>query len=446
MFTFQTIKDLKTFLILWFSQTVSELGTAMTDYALVIWVYEQKGTASSVTILTLCIFLPTIFFRFIAGTVADRRNKKRIILISDLVAALGTLIIFGLYSVSSLAVWHLYIINTLMSLMNSFQVPASFVATSLLVPEKYYTKASGLQGISSSVVSILAPALGSVLIAFGGMKTVLIIDLISFGFAFVVLMFFIRILEHVKTEEKSVPFIRSCLDGIHFLKDHKALLHLTLFVAVINFFAKLGGDGMMVPFVLGRTGNDQRILGIVQSSVSAGLLIGSIIVTVMKPSKRKRRIVFITCALIFTGNIINSLTISPVIWCISNIGTYVTAVIMNVNLTTLIREKVPVEIQGRVTSAQDTLKNWPKVRAGENENIFPYSGIADEIFNSSQPYELAVLKKHAMPLLTAEVPGSKFYDEAQRLIRLLDQVPSLEDDSLIEGDSIIREFIGGGEL
>ena len=89
---------------------------------------------------------------------------------------------------------------------------------------------------------------------------------------------------------------------------------------------------------------------------------------------------------------------------------------------------------------------WPKVRAGEDENIFPYSGIADEIFNSSQPYELAVLKKHAMPLLGAEVPGNKFYDEAQRLIRLLDQVPSIEDDSMIEGDSIIREFIGGGKL
>ena len=357
MFTFQTIKDLKTFLILWFSQTVSELGTAMTDYALVIWVYEQKGTASSVTLLTLCIFLPTIFFRFIAGTIADRRNKKRIMLISDLVAALGTFVIFGLYSVSSLAVWHIYIINTLMSLMNSFQVPASFVATSILVPEKYYTKASGLQGISNSAVSILAPALGSVLITFGGIRTVLIIDLISFGFAFVTLMFFIKIPEPVKTEENSVAFFRSCLDGIHYLKGQKALLHLTLFVAVINFFAKLGGDGMMAPFVLGRTGNDQRILGIVQSSVSAGLLIGSIIATVMKPAKRKCRFVFITCALIFTGNIINGLTVLPVIWCISNIGTYVTAVIMNVNLTTVMREKVPLQMQGRVTSAQDTLKN-----------------------------------------------------------------------------------------
>ncbi|MBQ9826405.1 MAG: nucleoside kinase [Firmicutes bacterium] len=95
---------------------------------------------------------------------------------------------------------------------------------------------------------------------------------------------------------------------------------------------------------------------------------------------------------------------------------------------------------------EQTFEMWPKVRAGENENIFPYSGIADEIFNSSQPYELAVLKKHAMPLLLAEKPGARFFDEAQRLKRLLDQVVSIEDESLIEGDSIVREFIGGGEL
>ena len=67
-----TIKDLRNFLLLWGSQTVSELGTAMTDYAIVIWVYGRTGTASSVTLLTLCMFMPTILFRFIAGTLADR--------------------------------------------------------------------------------------------------------------------------------------------------------------------------------------------------------------------------------------------------------------------------------------------------------------------------------------------------------------------------------------
>lgn len=59
------IKELRSFLLLWSSQTVSELGTAMTSYALTIWIYEQKGTASSITLLTICSFLPTIFFRFL---------------------------------------------------------------------------------------------------------------------------------------------------------------------------------------------------------------------------------------------------------------------------------------------------------------------------------------------------------------------------------------------
>ena len=75
-------KQLYSFLLLWGSQTVSQLGTAMTDYAVIIWVYSRKGTASSVTLLTVCTFLPTIFFRFLAGSMVDRQNKKQIMLIS----------------------------------------------------------------------------------------------------------------------------------------------------------------------------------------------------------------------------------------------------------------------------------------------------------------------------------------------------------------------------
>lgn len=330
------IKELQSFLLLWSSQTVSGLGTAMTNYALIIWVYEQKGTASSITLLTLCSFLPTILFRFAAGTLADRWNKKHIMLLADLAAACGTIIVFVLYSFSALRIWHLYLINILLSFMNAFQVPASFVATSLLVPKKHYSRVSGLQSFSGVAISILSPALGSALLAFGGMTVVLIFDMVSFSVALLVLLLFIKIPETKHTEDESKePFLKSCSEGIHYLQGHRAILHMTLFLAVINFLAKLGNDGMISPYVLGRTGNDQQALGMVQSSVALGLLAGSLIVTLMKPAKSKTKVIFITTAFIFVGNVAQSLSLLPWIWSIAAFVSYMMAAVMNANLMTV---------------------------------------------------------------------------------------------------------------
>lgn len=224
---------------------------------------------------TICV---TILFRFIAGALADRLDKKRIMLVSD------------------------------------------FVATSLLVPKKHYTRVGGLQGFSGAVISILAPALGSYLLVFGGMKMVLICDLASFSVAFLVLLLFIKLPKIEYTERNAgEPFLKSCLDGIRYLWEHKVFLHITLFLAVINFFAKLGNDGMLAPFVLGRTGNNQQVLGMVQSSVALGLLAGSFVVAAF--------------------------------------ASYMAAAVMNANLMAVMREAVPTDMQGRFFSAKDTLQN-----------------------------------------------------------------------------------------
>lgn len=352
------LKELKDFLLLWASQAVSSLGTAMTEYALVIWAYQQQGSAASVTTLTLCSFLPTILFRFIAGAMADRWNKKRIMLCADLFAACGTLAVLVLHSLGELRLWHLYVINILLSFMNAFQSPAAFAATSMLVPEKHYAKAGGLQGISGAVISILSPALGSVLLAFGGLQVVLAVDLASFAVAWMVLFLFIRI-PHAPCAggKKGESFLKSCMAGMRYLKNHKALLKITLFIAATNFLAKLGNDGMLAPFVLARTGNRQEALGLVQSAVSAGLLAGSFAVTVMKPVKRKTRLIFAAYTLIFAFGAVQSLSRQVWVWAATAFGTYLLAAVMNANLTVLIRAYVPIDMHGRVFSAKDTLQN-----------------------------------------------------------------------------------------
>lgn len=99
--------------------------------------------------------------------------------------------------------------------------------------------------------------------------------------------------------------------------------------------------------------------------------------------------------------------------------------------------------RNRAHTAAMTLRLWPKVREGENKNIFPLSNEADVFFNTVHVYEMAALKKYAVPLLKEVRQEEEEYAEAQRLLRLFRYVDSLDDESIIAGDSILREFIGG---
>lgn len=94
-------------------------------------------------------------------------------------------------------------------------------------------------------------------------------------------------------------------------------------------------------------------------------------------------------------------------------------------------------------NAQSTIASWPKVRAGEDKNIFPYSGEADVLFNSYHVYEIAVLKKYAEPLLKQITPQEPEYAEAVQMLKFLRFFKTIEDDSIIVNNSILREFIGG---
>ena len=350
--------ELRDFLILWGSQAVSTLGTAMTNFALIVWIYGQKGTASSITLLSVFSFLPSILFCFVAGTVADRWDKKRIMLAADLAAALGTTTVLLLYLMSALQIWHLYVINFLLSFMNAFQNPASYVATSLLVPKEHYVRVSGLQAFSGSIVTILAPALGSSVLAFGGLETVLIIDLATFSVAFFTLLFLIKIpkIENKKEAVKE-SFLQSCMAGVNFLRKHAALLRIILFFAFINFIAKMGGYGMLPALVLGRTGNDQVVLGIVEAAVGIGTLVGSIFVTLMKPAKDRVKVIFFACGISFLlGDVGQSISHTLPLWVAAAFASNVPMAFLNANLTAVMRTNVPIEMQGRVFSARDTIQ------------------------------------------------------------------------------------------
>ncbi len=101
------------------------------------------------------------------------------------------------------------------------------------------------------------------------------------------------------------------------------------------------------------------------------------------------------------------------------------------------------DYETRNSSVQRTLSMWDSVRRGEKRWIFPFQENADVIFNSSTLYELAVLKKHIFPLLTAVQPEDEYYDEVRAIVKVLNFVHEADVDDEIPPTSLVREFIGG---
>ena len=140
--------ELRDFYLLWSTQSLSQLGSAVTGFALTLWLYEKTGSALSTAMLTICTYAPYVLMSIFAGALTDRFDKKRTMLACDTFAAFCTLLVLVLYKTELLCVWHLYAVNAVSGLMNTVQQPASEVAYTLIVPKDQYQKISGLQSLS----------------------------------------------------------------------------------------------------------------------------------------------------------------------------------------------------------------------------------------------------------------------------------------------------------
>lgn len=349
-----TLKELKAFIILWLTQSFSALGSSMTGFALVIWLYRDSGSALATALLTVCSYAPYVLMSIFAGAISDRWSKKAVMLVCDSLAAVCTILVFVLLKTDSLEVWHLYILNALSGLMNSVQSPASDVATTLLTPKKHYQKTSGMRSFSNSLVSILTPVFATAVVSLAGIEAVLAFDLITFCVAFLVLLLFIRIPELPQEEQKNESLLRSAKSGIDYLKTNKGILWMILFLSAINLVASIY-DAALPAMVLSKA--DEAALGAISTCAGVATLVGSVIATVFpKPESRIR--VVCNCLLISmsTENFALALSDSPVVWCVGAVVGWLTIPLMNANYDVIFRSNVPPEMQGRVYSARNTLQ------------------------------------------------------------------------------------------
>jgi len=353
----EILKELKTFLILWSSQSLSQFGSSMTSYSLIIWAFEKQDSVLSTSLLVICSLLPSILLSFLAGTFIDKWNKKLIMLISDTIAAICSVFVLVLLFSNRLEISYLYIINIILGIMNAFQSPASSVAVTMIVPKKYYVKISGLQSLSSSMVTTFTPLVATSVYAFGGMKVILVIDLATFFIAFMALLFCIKIPTYVSyKKEQKLSLLANCLDGASYIFKNKSILNLIIFMGFVNLIAAIYNCNL-TPMILARTSNNKVILGIVTSFVGVGGIIGSILVTIKKHSKSKVNTIFNSITFSFLiCNTLLGVGRNAYIWSIAVLAGHLTVPFLTGNVEAIMRTKVPIEMQGRVFAARNTLQ------------------------------------------------------------------------------------------
>lgn len=352
----EKIKELKGFLILWATQSFSALGSAMTNFALVIWLYGESGSALQTALLTVCSYAPYVIMSIFAGALSDRWNKKTVMLVCDSFAAACTVAVFVLMKTDNLEVWHLYALNALNGLMNTIQQPASDVAVTLLTPKKYYQKTSGMRSFSNSLVTVLTPVLAAAVVSFAGVEAVISFDLITFCMAFFALLFFIRIPRIEEESEKKEGVLKAARGGLRYLRTNKGILWLILFLAAINLIASIY-NAALPAMVLSRANGGETALGILNTCTGLATLAGSVIAT-FYPAPKSRVRVICNCLLISmsTENFVLALGRTPLAWCIGAVMGWLLIPLMNANMDVIFRTNIPPEMQGRVYSARNTLQ------------------------------------------------------------------------------------------
>jgi MFS family permease len=342
------------FAMIWSSQLVSILASGMSGFALTIWMYERTKSATAMAAVQVFYILPFLAMSFFAGPMIDRYNRKLMMAVSDICAAIGTFSIFAAFLGGFMETWMIYASAALMGLGNSFQWPAFSATISLMVPKAQLGRVNGMMSLMEAGPAVFAPILAGIILPLIGIKGILAIDIVTFFLAIGALLV-VEVPEPGKSaagEEAKGNIIKEALWGFKYIFDRPSLLGLQLFFFFANFAAGIGG-AVVAPMILARTNADSVALGGVQTAAAIGAVAGGLIMSAW--GGFKRRTFGIASGWVFTGLTVGlafGLARSFWPWAIAiGLGS-LAGPIMNASSQSIWQSKVPPDMQGRVFSAR----------------------------------------------------------------------------------------------
>lgn len=348
---------MRAFYVMWFGQFVSIFATRMTNFAITLWAWDLTGTATGLVLVAVITYLPGVILSPFAGTLIDRWNRKLVLALSDLGAAISTVILLILFYTDSAEIWHLYLTGALSSAFGAFQYPAYSAVVTTMVPKEQFARANGMRSVIGSASGIAAPLLAGALLAVVNIPTIMFIDLATFGVAIITLL-----IVHIpqpepseEAEEGKGTIWSETVHGLRYILNRRSLVAIFLYFTVSNINSGFGYP-LMTPMILAKTMDDSVILGMTYSAGSFGFLAGGLLMSIWGgPRKRIHAINLSFILWGLTGALIFGPAWSITFWLIGSFMMSFFNPVINSAYIAILQAKVAPDLQGRIFGIENAI-------------------------------------------------------------------------------------------
>lgn len=265
--------NFKKFLLLWAGELISSVGGGLTSFGLGVYIFQKTGSAASMALVTLLGFLPTLLLSVPAGVLADRYDRRLLMMIGDGCSALGIIYILICMMRGGATLPQICIGVFVSSVFSALLEPSYRATITDLLTKEEFSKASGLVSLAGSARYLFSPVIAGFLLTLSDVKLLLMIDICTF-FLTVIGAAIVRKGIGSKKTEKREAFFKSIKEGWQVLSAKKGVLILVVISSVITLFMGMF-QILAEPLIL--SFSDAKTLGIAETVCASGMLVSGVV-------------------------------------------------------------------------------------------------------------------------------------------------------------------------
>lgn len=341
------------FFIIWTGQAFSLLGSHLVQFALIWWLTESTGSATVLTLATMMTVIPYVFLSPVTGTLVDRWNRRLVIMVADSAIALATVMLAVLFALDVKEVWGVFLLLFIRAIGSAFHSPAMMASTTLMVPEKHYSRIAGLNNALWGAMSIVAPPLGALLLEILPLQGILAID-VGTALLAIAPLFFISIPQPERRQAPQMAVTKpsvldDLIEGLRFIGRWPGLMMLIGVYAMVHLLSA-PARALMPLLVTEHFKGGALQLAWLQSAVGIGLVAGGLTLGIWGGFKRRMVTAMLALALMGVSRAVIGLTPAtafPLAVGGQFLVGFAVSFVLSLRLAVL-QASVPPEMQGRV--------------------------------------------------------------------------------------------------